>query len=725
MKNGSDPASALEGSTAVRAFRFDRFQIVLLTCFAILALVTFSVGHTDARTDEITSGIILVVGMLLALLYTMQAAYLTRGRRAAYLIWRSVSFACVVAVAAASTDVIVRLQTTGPAPSSSNVAVPFWGLVYVGFGLLAGVFIYRREELGLRLRGWMVGAMAGMLAVALPLYTAFVTLPYLRKGSLTDSVKVAGAVFMTLDIIALAAVLLIVLGLKPGREAWPWRLIFGSVGVLALTSLVTENLRGRTDASSWGASGILYAVALVLLCLSAIAQTSESWKEGEQSRLRSRWLAALNRLGLTVNRLMDRKTVADTAVAFFSTFAGVKNVAFHSIDYADGCLSLEASRGIDPKMLPTIERIDMTEKMHNLLQTYARDSRTLDFYADPIFVTSLEGSVKIMPDIEISPWDMVKDLRTIIGFFAVLGSRGYVRIPIQTPDTLLGFVFLSGITQAEFNDDVKEVMGSAGRIISLAMNNALLYEDLANRHAELKDAYGELEQADRYKDDIISITSHELRSPLTLLSGYSDILLSADERISSDTREHALEAIMKATLRMKKIAEDFTDVVAIRSGSLVVDIGAFPPEELVRDIYERLPENERRRVQVDARKASHTLYIDFDKTARAIGNLVENALKFDENEGLVEVSLSNGRGDLRVAVRDHGPGIPSAEREAVFERFYQTGDSLHHHYEGMGMGLFIARNVVEAQGGRLGLKPTPGGGSTFTIVLPQTNYEGG
>ena len=182
---------------------------------------------------------------------------------------------------------------------------------------------------------------------------------------------------------------------------------------------------------------------------------------------------------------------------------------------------------------------------------------------------------------------------------------------------------------------------------------------------------------------------------------------------------------MKATIRMKKIAEDFTDVVAIRSGSLVPEIDSFEAADLVAEVYDRLPENASGRVKVDGASATGTVHIDFDKTARAVSNLVENALKFDESGAPVELSLTNGHGGLSITVRDQGPGIPPGQREAVFDRFYQLGDSMHHHHEGMGMGLFIARNVIEAQGGRLTLKSTPGGGCTFTINLPQSLYKGG
>ncbi len=707
------------------ASSLDRLQMILLFSYTVIAIVAFLVSNSDPRTNEITSGGIFVVGELLALIYATQAAYLTREKRAPHLIWRSLSFACLVGAGATGIDVILRLQSPGLSAGTSLASLPMWGLVYLGFCLLVIAFIRHRDELGLRLSASGVRLTAALLAVSVLLFTVFVTLPFLRRETLGFAVRFEGAVFMTLDVIAASLILMIGAGLKSGRETWPWKLIFAAAGLLALTSIVTENFRGRTDTSYRGSANILFLAALVLLCLSAIAQSSESWREGELSRRRSRWLAALNRLGLTVNHQMERKAVAETAVDFFSTFSGVRSVAFHSIDYRNGCLVLEASRGVAPKLLPAIARIEMTEKMHALMQTYAADHRTLDFYSHPTFVNSLEGSLKILPEIEISPWEMVKDLRSIMAFFGVLGAAGYIRIPVQTTDTLLGFVFLAGMDEADFDDDVRDMMGSAGRIISLAMNNALLYEGLAQRHAELTGAYAELARADQYKDDIISITSHELRSPLTLLQGYSDVLLSDDERITPEARERALEAIVKATFRMKKIAEDFTDVVAIRSGSLIAEVEPVEPDRLVEEIYDRLPEQSRDRVRVDAPHTDGVVLIDFDKTARAVSNLVENALKFDESGGSVEVGLSDGgRRDFRITVVDHGPGIPPHQREAVFNRFYQLDDSLHHHHEGMGMGLFIARSVVEAQGGRLSLRTTPGGGCTFIIDIPQPAAKG-
>jgi signal transduction histidine kinase len=258
---------------------------------------------------------------------------------------------------------------------------------------------------------------------------------------------------------------------------------------------------------------------------------------------------------------------------------------------------------------------------------------------------------------------------------------------------------------------------------------------LAERFVEMRRrerAYvSSLEQATRLKSEFISIASHELRTPISVLSGYRDVLASGGIGPVSPKQQEVLEAMRGYLTRLTRVAEDATQVAQITGERLELEMKPFEFEPaLRRSVGAALAQGSGRRVHVEVRVEPFRQPVEGDVTAlgQAITHLVSNAIRFTADGGRVEVDARLDDGTVIVEVRDTGVGIApdrlkailagdSRGREARESRDGSTVD-LEFNHAGLGLGLSIARSIVEAHGGTLGAVSRPSEGSTFTIEFP-------
>jgi signal transduction histidine kinase len=243
-------------------------------------------------------------------------------------------------------------------------------------------------------------------------------------------------------------------------------------------------------------------------------------------------------------------------------------------------------------------------------------------------------------------------------------------------------------------------------------------EDAAAARAELQDA---VEQATRARDAFLTVAGHELKTPLSAVIGWAQYVQRQLARGSADEAVEKLDVVVDQARRVSRLVEAFLEVVRIQHGGL--DLPREPldlrylTEQAVRDVGKRYPHHqfkvERPDNEIDVRG-------DVPRLNQALGHLLENAAKFSPGGGEVAVCLTQGDGEARLAIRDPGIGIPSDELPHLFERFYQIdSDVMTRRFGGIGVGLYLARALVEAHGGRVWAESAgPQLGSTFTIALP-------
>jgi signal transduction histidine kinase len=219
--------------------------------------------------------------------------------------------------------------------------------------------------------------------------------------------------------------------------------------------------------------------------------------------------------------------------------------------------------------------------------------------------------------------------------------------------------------------------------------------------------------------DILAIVAHDLRNPLNVIASAVQLLLA--EAPSTDQQRHVLRMTQRAATQMKRLIGDLLEAMRLEAGRLTLDITDVDVCEIARDAEEtfRHAAAERRiRLTMYAPERGCHVRADAGRVQQAIGNLIANALKFTEAGGQVVASAEVADTEIIFRVADNGPGIDPLHHAHLFDRFWQArnGDR-----RGVGLGLAIAKGIIDAHGGRIWVESELGAGTTFSFALPRSN----
>lgn len=241
---------------------------------------------------------------------------------------------------------------------------------------------------------------------------------------------------------------------------------------------------------------------------------------------------------------------------------------------------------------------------------------------------------------------------------------------------------------------------------------------LADQAEQLSAQNERLRELDGMKDEFIGMVSHELRTPLTSIVGYVKLL--RDKRTSERDASEYAEVIQRNSQRLLRLVEDLLFLSETHTGKMAVELRSADLAEIAASaIREMRPEAERKNVGLTLSTAAvPRVPVDATRIAQLLGNLISNAVKFTPQGGKVEVRVG-AEGDRAVlAVADTGVGIPAADREQIFERFFRSATVTRALIPGTGLGLTIARDIVTAHNGTITVESEEGRGSTFKVWLP-------
>lgn len=275
--------------------------------------------------------------------------------------------------------------------------------------------------------------------------------------------------------------------------------------------------------------------------------------------------------------------------------------------------------------------------------------------------------------------------------------------------------------------DVTEA-GCLEQAVTQQRNELLLVRDqLLQQNAQLIAVNAELQQFDAVKSSFVSIAAHELRTPLTAIIGYLELLSGGDAGSLNDLQADYLEAAETATRRLLRVTNDLLDVTRLETGRLELvlrptDLGAVVAEVAAAQ-----------RMQLQARSQTLNLYVpdhlplalcDAVRAGQIISNLVSNAAKFSPPAAVIDVCVSEAAepGYLQVSVADHGVGIPPEKQADLFRPFGRAGATRATETAGIGLGLFIARSLVDLHGGRIWFRSLPNEGATFYVNFPTADH---
>jgi signal transduction histidine kinase len=261
-----------------------------------------------------------------------------------------------------------------------------------------------------------------------------------------------------------------------------------------------------------------------------------------------------------------------------------------------------------------------------------------------------------------------------------------------------------------------------GSRLSVGITYAPLFDRegrLVNLIASVRDIT-RFREADDLKNTFISIISHELKTPVALIKGYAGTLRREDARWEPDTVRESAAIIEEEADRLTQLIDNLLDASRLQAGGLKLSRSSVALDALAKRQVELFQtQTTRHRLTVDFPSPFPSVPADAARIEQVLNNLISNAIKYSPEGGSIRVSGRATPDGAEITVSDQGIGIPVEEQSRIFERFYRVDDALSRRAQGSGLGLFIAKAIVEAHGGRIGVNSAPGRGAAISFWLPR------
>jgi len=286
-------------------------------------------------------------------------------------------------------------------------------------------------------------------------------------------------------------------------------------------------------------------------------------------------------------------------------------------------------------------------------------------------------------------------------------------LPLRTRRETLGALVIAANTaelvMTDANLSLAEMLAERA---SLAIENAKLY-------TEQVEARRKVEDLSRLKDEFLSIASHELRTPVTSIKGYTQLAKTLIRENDLTTSEEYLDIALDQIDRMSRLILELLDVSRIETGRLEIRREPIEWATFVKEVVHRhhTAANDRR-FHLDVPDDTMIVSGDRDRLEQVLSNLIENAVKYSPDGSEVSISVKHRDNDVVTSICDRGIGIPADELAMVFERFHRGRKVSSSNYGGLGLGLYIARQIVERHGGTIWVESKEGSGTTFHFSLP-------
>ena len=233
----------------------------------------------------------------------------------------------------------------------------------------------------------------------------------------------------------------------------------------------------------------------------------------------------------------------------------------------------------------------------------------------------------------------------------------------------------------------------------------------------------EIKENEELKDYFISMASHELKTPVTSIKGYVQILMTMYEDKGDDFLYNSLEKVNKQIINLTTLIVDLLDLSKIKSGSLQLNKEYVDINELITEIVKEIQHTQPDCVIEFTGKVNALVFIDAGRIGQVLINLLTNAIKYSPNCKQIKVSSRITKNELIVSVTDAGIGISKTDQQKIFQRFYRVSGKDEKTFPGFGIGLFIASQIIERHNGKMGVESEPGKGAVFYFSLPLNNYK--
>jgi signal transduction histidine kinase len=301
----------------------------------------------------------------------------------------------------------------------------------------------------------------------------------------------------------------------------------------------------------------------------------------------------------------------------------------------------------------------------------------------------------------------------------ILAAAGYLGRAVAVPIRLAA----GGARRVAAGDFTSRLpTGGPGEVGQLEQSFNVMAASLERSRNELEEQNRRLVESERLKSDLVSNVSHELRTPLASVLGFSDLLLNRD--LPEEDQRRYLEVIRTEAGRLATLLNDLLDLQRIERGALELSLDRFDLNELLR-VQITLYSAQSALHELSFRPSGDQLIVkgDRDRLAQVLGNLLSNAIKYSPDGGDVEVRSAQVDGEAWVWIRDHGIGVAREHQDRLFTKFFRGEAGRKRGIAGTGLGLVLARQIVEAHDGIIGFESEEGRGSTFWVRIPAVAAE--
>lgn len=231
-------------------------------------------------------------------------------------------------------------------------------------------------------------------------------------------------------------------------------------------------------------------------------------------------------------------------------------------------------------------------------------------------------------------------------------------------------------------------------------------------------SFERLAEANLMKSEFVSIASHQLRAPLSNIKWTLNL---AESENNLNGKQKYFRIIKESNDRMLKLVNEMLDVSQIEEGKWILNKQEAALEEIIKKVAEEFSifaRGNNIKIEVNIEKNLPKVFIDAQKIIQALSNLLANAIRYTKEGGIVKIKASKKNKKVWCEIKDNGVGIPKEEQKYIFQKFFRCRNVLKHQTKGTGLGLFIAKNIINDSGGKIGFKSKEGAGTTFWFELP-------